>query len=247
MDEKASHRLELISAWCGPAFLVGLVIFFGFFGNNLPAPPSPNLSATQLHALIGENFGDMRLGWAAALVIMGLYMPWTAQISTQMARIEKHSRTMTYLQLVGGTLTVFVVSFGILCFAVATFRADRNPEIVQVLTDIGWLSFELQWILTTMQMVAMALVGLADKREVPLFPRWACFLSIWCGLSFAPATLTLYLKTGPFAWDGLLSYYIPWSAWLVWCGVISIFMVKDIKRNGAAAAERPATGSFAGA
>lgn len=231
MDKKVSHRLEILSAWCGLAFVIGLVIFFGYFGNNLPNPPSPNLSATELHAFITTNYGEMRFGWAVALVIMGLYMPWSAQVSTQMARIEKHSRTMTYLQLIGGTLTVFVVSFGILCFAVATFRPDRSPEIVQVLTDIGWLSFELQWVLTTMQMVAMALVGLADKREVPLFPRWLCFLSFWCGVSFAPASLTLYLKTGPFAWDGLLGWYIPWAAWLVWCSAISMYMVKDIRRG----------------
>lgn len=231
MNERSSLNLELISAWCGPAFLLGLVVFFGVFGFNLPAPPSPALGADEIAARINDNLGDMRLGWCVALVIMGLYMPWTAQISTQMARLEHHSRTMTYLQLVGGTLTVFVVSFGILCFAAATFRPERDPELLRLLTDLGWLSFELQWVLTTMQMVAMAFVGLADKRETPLFPRWACFLSIWCGLSFAPASLTLYLKTGPFAWDGVLSYYIPWSAWLVWCAVISGYMIRDVMRR----------------
>lgn len=189
-----------------------------YFRAHLARPPAPSLDASGIHTRIIDNLGDMRLGFVVALVIMGLYMPWSAQISTQMARIENHSRTITYLQLIGGALTVFVVSFGILCFAVATFRPERNPEIMQVLTDIGWLSFELQWVLTTMQMVAMALIGLADKREVPLFPRWVCFLSIWCGLSFAPASLTLYLQTGPFAWNGMLSFYIPWAAWLVWCG-----------------------------
>lgn len=231
MNEKESLRIELISACCGPAFALGLVVCFGVLGHNLPAPPSPALDAAGLSRHILGNLGDLRLGWVVALVIMALYMPWSAQISTQMARIEKHSRTLTYLQLIGGALTVFVVSFGILCFAVAAFRPERDPELMQMLTDLGWLSFELQWALTTMQMVAMALVGLADRRETPLFPRWACFLSIWCGLSFAPASLTEYLKTGPFAWDGLLSYYIPWAAWLVWCGVISMYMVRDVRRR----------------
>jgi hypothetical protein len=162
-----------------------------------------------------------------------------------MGHIENHSRTMTYLQLIGGTLTVFVVSFGILCFAITTFRPERDPGLMQMLSDFGWLSFELQWALTTMQMVAMALVGLADKRETPLFPRWACLLSIWCGLSFAPASLTQYLKTGPFAWDGMLSFYIPWAAWVVWCGVISIYMIKDVRRR-MVDADRPAlSGKFA--
>jgi hypothetical protein len=245
MDERTSLQLELISAWCGPAFVLGLVVFFGIFGHILPAPPSPALDAAGIATRITDNLGDMRLGWVVSLVVMGLYLPWSAQISTQMSRLEHHSRTMTYLQLIGGALTVFVVSFGILCFAIAAFRLERDPELMQMLTDFGWLSFELQWVLTTMQMLAMAIVGLADKRETPLFPRWTCFLTIWCGLSFAPASLTEYLKNGPFAWDGMLSFYVPWAAWVVWCGVISVYMIKDVRRRMTVSVLSNATGRLA--
>jgi len=235
MDEKTSLNHELISAWCGPAFVLGFVLCFGLFGHNLPSPPSPGLSAAEIAARVTGNLGDLRLGWVICLIIVMLYMPWSAQISTQMGRIETHSRVMTYLQLIGGALTVFVVSFAILCWAVAAFRPGRDPALIQLMTDLGWESLELQWALTTAQMVAMALIGLADKRQTPLFPRWVCFLAIWCGLSFAPASLTLYLKTGPFAWDGLLSYYVPYAAWLVWCLVTSVYMIKDVRRRSLAA------------
>jgi hypothetical protein len=235
MDERTSLQHELICAWCGPAFLVGFVLCFGFLGHNLPSPPSETLNPAQIAAWVGGHLGDMRLGWVLCLVVVSLYMPWTAQISAQMARIEKHSRIMTYTQMIGGALTTFVVSFAILCWAVATFRPERDPGLIQMLTDLGWESLELQWCLTTVQMVAMALIGLADKSPAPLFPRWACFLSIWCGLSFAPASLTQYLKTGPFAWDGLLSYYIPYPAWLIWCAVISAYMIRDVRRRMLAA------------
>lgn len=231
MDEQESLRLELISAWCGPLFVFIFAICFGFYGHNLPAPPSPMLDTGQIASRYAQNLGDLRLGWVIALVFVSLYLPWTAQISTQMSQIERHSKLLTFLQLIGGALTVFVVSFGMLCWAVACFRPDRDPAIVQMLSDLGWESLELQWAITTVQMVAMALVGLADKREVPLFPRWVCFLTIWCGLSFAPASLTLYLKTGAFAWDGLLSYYVPYAAWLVWCVVASVYMIGDVRRR----------------
>jgi hypothetical protein len=231
MDEKTSLKYEMLGALSGPLFVAIYVITFGFLGHNLPSPPSPALNPADLSAWYAKNLSDLRLGWVVSLVFISLYMPWSAQISTQMRRIETHSTILTYLQLIGGALTVFVVSFGMLCWAVATFRPDRDPAIVQMLSDLGWESLELQWALTTMQMVAMALVGLGDKRKTPLFPRWVCFLSIWCGLSFVPASLTLYLKTGPFAWDGLLSFYIPYAAWLVWCLAISIDMAKDVRRR----------------
>jgi hypothetical protein len=101
-----------------------------------------------------------------------------------------------------------------LCWAVSCFRPERNPEITKVLFDIGWESIELQWSIATVQMVAMAVAGLCDDRATPLFPSWVCWLSIWCVRARHPHSLS---ERGPFAWDGLLSFYIPYSAWLVWC------------------------------
>jgi hypothetical protein len=228
MEERSSLIFEMISAWCGPLFVTAFIFTFGLWGHYLPAPPSPALDAAGISAWYHQHWGDLRLGWMLSLVIIPLYMPWSAQISVQMRQIETRSRILTYTQLIGGALTVFVVSFGMLCWAVATFRPERDAGIIQVLHDIGWESLELQWNITTIQMVAMAVVGLYDKRPRPLFPRWVCWLSIWCGLSFVPASLTLYMKTGPFAWDGLLSFYVPYAAWLIWVLAASACMIRDI-------------------
>ena len=86
---------------------------------------------------------------------------------------------------------------------------------------------------------SVSMVGLADKREVPLFPRWACYVTIWCGLSFLPASLTGVLKTGPFAWDGMLSYYIPYACWLGWYTIASTYMIKEVKRRQKASEATP--------
>jgi len=234
MDRRTSLHFELISAWCGPVFLGTFVICFMLLGHNLPAPPSPTLDPEAIATRVAARLGDLRLGWVLGLVCISLYLPWSAQISAHMARIEQHTRTLTYTQLIGGALTVFVVSFAILCWSIATFRPERPPAIQQMLTDFGWLSLETQWALTTVQMWAMAFIGLADRSASPLWPKWVCWLSIWCGLSFAPASLTQYLKTGPFAWDGMLSFYIPYAAWLVWCLVISVYMIRDVRQRLAA-------------
>jgi hypothetical protein len=112
-----------------------------------------------------------------------------------MARIEGKFPVMAYLQLLGGGLTVMVVSFSAFFWVTAAFRPERDPAAIQMLTDLGWLCIDLQYACTTLQMVAAALVGLGDKSKNPLFPRWVCFLTIWCGLSFLPASLTGVLKT----------------------------------------------------
>ncbi len=230
MDERLSLRYQLISAWCGPAFLVTFVLFWGVIGQNLPNP-SPALSATDLAARYSVHLNDIRFGFIMSLIVIVLYMPWSALLATQMARIEGKFPMMAWLQLLGGGLTVMVVSFSAFFWVTAAFRPDRDPALIQLLTDLGWLCIDLQYACTTLQMVAAALVGLGDKSKIPLFPRWVCFLTIWCGLSFIPASLTGVLKTGPFAWDGVLSYYFPYLCWLGWFTIASTFMIKEVRRR----------------
>jgi hypothetical protein len=231
MEPKANLRYELIAAWCGPVFLLLFVPLFALLGQNMPIPPSPSLGAAEVANRVVQNLGDFRIAWAGCLVAMTLYAPWSAQISNQMMRLEGSSRALTYTQLACGALTFFVVSGALVFWAGAAFRPERNPELIQLLSDLGWMALDLQWAITTVQMLAIALLGLGDRRAQPLFPRWACFFSIWCALSFVPASLVLFVKTGPFAWNGALSFYIPYTAWLGWCGMTSYFMIRDVLRR----------------
>jgi hypothetical protein len=231
MDERTSLRYQMISAWCGPLFLVTFVYFWGVAGHNIPNP-APSLTAEALKARYLADLGQIRLGFIVSLITVYLYMPWSALLAGQMSRIEgKNMPVLSFLQLIGGGLTVMVVSFSAMFWAVAAFRPERDAADFQLLTDTGWLCIDLLYTCTTLQMVAAALVGLADKSVTPLFPRWVCFLTIWCSISFFLASLTGVLKTGPFAWNGLLSYYIPYFCWLCWFSIASIFMIREVRRR----------------
>ena len=232
MDQKTSLRFQLISAWCGPAFLVTFVLFWGVIGHNIPNP-SPALSAANLAARYSHNLGEIRLGFIVALIIVCFYMPWCSYISARMARIEGGYPVLANLQLIGGALTVMVVSFSCCFWAIAAFRPERNPELIQLLTDTGWLVIDLQYACTTLQMVALALAVLADRKNkaTPLMPNWVCYLTIFCAVSFFPASLTGVLKTGPFAWNGIMSYYFPYFCWLCWEITASTFLIKDVRRR----------------
>lgn len=240
MTERFSLRLQLLSAWCGPLFVVSFVLFWGVIGQNLPNP-SPALSATELAARYTENLNGIRFGFIVSMIIIVFYMPWSAVLSSQMAKIEGQRPVMAYLQLIGGGLTVMVVSFSAFFWATASFRPDRDPELILLLTDLGWLCIDLQYACTTLQMFAIAFVGLGDKSKTPLIPRWVCYLTIWCGLSFFPASLTGVLQTGPFAWDGILSYYFPYFCWLCWFSITSIYMIKEINRRRSSLAPNTVT------
>ena len=232
MDQKTSLRFQLISAWCGPAFLVTFVLFWGVIGHNIPNP-SPALSAANLAARYSHNLGEIRLGFIVALIIVCFYMPWCSYISARMARIEGGYPVLANLQLIGGALTVMVVSFSCCFWAIAAFRPERNPELIQLLTDTGWLVIDLQYACTTLQMVALALAVLSDRKNkaTPLMPNWVCYLTIFCAVSFFPASLTGVLKTGPFAWNGVMSYYFPYFCWLCWEIIASTYLINDVRRR----------------
>lgn len=233
MNTQTSLRWQTICAWFGPAFLFTFVFFWGWVGHNLP-PAGPGLSATEIAAYYTHNSVSIRIGFVAAVVLMTFYMPWSAVVSARMGRIETGLPVLSYLQLIGGALTVMVVSMSAVFWIAAAFRPERNPEITQMLHDMGWLTIDQLYACTTFQMIAAAVVGLHDKSPRPLFPRWACWYAIWAGLTFLPASLTSFMKSGAFAWNGVMSYYFPYFAWLSWFGLFSYFVLKDIARERAA-------------
>lgn len=230
MTEEQNLRWQLICAWCGPAFVVLFVTFWGWIGGNLP-PAGPGLSADEIAGYYRANNVSIRIGFVGAVVFMCLYMPWSAVLSARMARIEGKMRSLAYLQLIGGALTVMVVSMSAAFWIAAAFRPERSPEITQMLHDVGWLTIDQLYFCTTLQMIAGAVVGLYDKSDRPLFPRWVCWYAIWAGFTFLPASLTAFVKTGAFAWSGIGSYYFPYFAWLSWFGLFSFYLIRNIRRE----------------
>jgi hypothetical protein len=235
VNEKTSLNWQYISAWCGPLFLVTFVFFWGWVGHNLP-PAGPNLSATEIAWHYQQHSVGIRVGFVFAVVIMCFYMPWSAVLSARLVKIEGKVPLMTFLQLIGGALTVMVVSMSATFWIVAAFRPERDPQLTQMLHDLGWLTIDQLYACTTFQMVAAAIAGLSDKSERPMLPRWTCWYAIWAGLTFLPASLTAFLKTGAFAWNGIGSYYFPYFAWLSWFSIFSWYILQSIRRDRAALA-----------
>jgi hypothetical protein len=230
MNVQQSLRWQSIAAWCGPLFVVTFVLFWGWIGHNLP-PAGPGLTADQVAAHYRDNTTAIRIGFVASVISICFYMPWTAVLSARLARIEGPMPVMAFLQLIGGALTVMVVSMSAACWIAAAFRPERNPEITQMLHDLGWLTIDQLYFCTTLQMIAAAIVGLHDNSDKPMFPRWTCWYAIWAGLTFLPASLTAFLKTGAFAWSGVASYYFPYFAWLSWFTIFTVCIIKSIDRE----------------
>jgi hypothetical protein len=85
-----------------------------------------------------------------------------------------------------------------------------------------------------LQNILIGVCALMDKRTQPVFPRWVGFFNFWMAFLLIPGGLLVFFKTGPFAWNGLLAFWLPASIYLFWLAVMTVVMRKAIKREAGA-------------
>ena len=224
-------RSELLCAWSGAVFL--LVFFAGFvpLANFLP-PPSPSASAVEIASMYQQHAVQIRLGLVLMVFSWALIIPFAAGISIQINRMHDGPSVLSYTQLACASSNVVLVIIPELLWTTAAFRPEQNPELIRMLNDMGWITF--LWPVGTfvVQVVAVGLATLSDKNDRPIFPRWFGFFCLWIAVLFLPGVMLTFFKTGPFAWDGLLVFWLAVVAFFGWYTVTFTVLRASIIRQG---------------
>lgn len=217
--------MSRLFVWGGPVFIVILVIAFLIMG-FLP-PLSPSMDAERVAEHYATHRTQIRIGSTLIMQFSVMMFLWVAAISSQIRRIEStHSRILTYSQLLLGLAANFLFIIMTLVWTVAAFREDRSAEIVMLLNDLGWLVIVMPVLALTLQALVIGMAILMDEREKTLFPRWAAYLNFWIGILFIPGAFTTFFKSGPFAWDGFLVFWVPIAAFVGWVFMMSWLVSK---------------------
>lgn len=226
-------KLQRLSAWSAVLFLGIFFLGWGILGGYLP-PPSPNASAAEIAEFYNRNPNVLRTGLVIVQFSLIFYFPWIAVISAQLKRIPGVSPVCTYTQLIGGLTGVAALLLPYFFWVAASFRPERDPNLLLLLNDLGWLVFSMTFAPFVAQNLAIAWAILADKQTVPVFPRWFGYVSLWIAFSFVPAGFILFFKSGPFAWTGLIGFWVPLAAFSVWTFILVGLILKALKRQEAA-------------
>jgi hypothetical protein len=172
------------------------------------------------------------MGMAMTFVV--LYMVWGLSIAKVIeAGIERGTgnNVLSTLTLWGAGLTVCPLLIGSAFWLTGSYRAESlDPSILQLFYDMPWLLINLAYAVTTLQMIAMGMAFLKDKRPVPLFPRWLSWMGIWVGVSFAFELLLPYFKSGPFARQGVINFWVEFFLWFFWIVFVTVAILKAIGR-----------------
>jgi hypothetical protein len=96
---------------------------------------------------------------------------------------------------------------------VIAFRPDRSAELSVTLNDIAWLVFITPIAPFIIQNIAIGIAILRDEGR--LLPRWVAYLNFWIAASFVPDPLAYFFHSGPFAWNGILVFWLALTTYAV--------------------------------
>ncbi len=217
---------ERFGIWCG---LIGLFIFgpalmmAGFF-----PLPRPSLTPDEVVALYRDNTTGIRLAVVVSLYVAGLFIAFFSALASQMRRIPG-ARAYSYIQMTCGLTGIVPFILTALFWAGAAFRPDRSAETIVLLNDLSWFAFVMVAPPVMIQLIAIGIAILGDDRPQPLYPRWLAYLCFWTALAVIADPFTSMFTSGPFAWNGLLVFWVPFGVFATWLLVMIWAMFRAAK------------------
>src|ERR1700758_3575486 len=131
-----NRTVHKFCAWSGTLCLALMVVGFVVMAGFIPARPASQ-SSQQTAQFLLENRDMIKWGLIVSMFGAPLLMPFSASISIHMRRIEGRYPALAMTEL--GLGAIFVLEFIYLIFfwQTATYRADRAPELIQLVDDMG--------------------------------------------------------------------------------------------------------------
>ena len=223
---------ELIVFWMLPVLALIWIISFLLFPGFVH-PMSPTMSADQVAAFYRDPDNLPRIRYSMILFNwFGVALvPFLALIVMQVRRMRHRTPIIAYCYLgcLTGGPTLFAVAD--LFWLTAAFRPERDAQMIQMFNDLAWVTFIGQVGFLIAQSVFLALAIYLDRQPHPVFRPWVAHFNLLIAAALAPASFVALSLTGPFAWDGFLSFWLRNIAIAVWIAVLGIVMGGNIYRQ----------------
>jgi hypothetical protein len=159
------------------------------------------------------------VGFVISSLGVVLYAPLLAVITTHMLRIEGRRPVLAFTQLATGTPTLLINVLPQLLWGLATFRGDRSDDTLLLLHDMGWFILYPAIGLFCLQNVAIGIAVLNSDQTI--FPRWVGYANFFIALSFIPDVLMFFFHRGPFAWNGVMVFWLALTTYCIFLCMMS--------------------------
>lgn len=225
-----NNRLEMIGAWSGLAYVMvfglGWMILAQFF-----PPISPAAGPAEVAQIFQERRIPLMLASVIMMVSVVVILPCSALLLLISHKIEQRVGMITVMLAVTMATSMVVSFYTPLSWAVAAFRPERSAELILLMSDIGFLQFMggIPMFIMTWFLIAYGVLVMSP-RENPIIPRWFGYLCLWIGILYITELLIYFFKVGPFAWDGIVGFWIPAILFMVFFFATPFVLVPAVKR-----------------
>lgn len=220
MNESVTRRTNLFGAWCGIAYIVLLLFGWWVVGGFFPLH-RPSAGAEEIAAFFRDHMVRLRLGMIIVMWGAAVFIPFTATMADYVARYEGRDGPLSRTMTMAGYANAMLTFYPPLWWIANSWRAtQRSAETIYLLNDIAWLQFIGGLALIMPMFVVVAVVAFVDTRPDPVFPRWLGYQSVMTFVLFLPDQMLFFFKTGPFAWNGVLGFWVPLTVFCGWFAAI---------------------------
>lgn len=226
------RQQQKICLYLGGAFPLIFFASWGLIGGFLLPMPSPPQTPEQVAQFFTANHTRIGIGMIIACLAAPLQGAMAAVVGVYLRRSGGHNSALAYTQMLMGAIQVLFALVPCIMWATLAYRpGTHDPDTVQVLNDFAWLFFVGGFSPPLLQSLCAALVILHDRRPTPVLPRWVGYYNLWCALLFMPGGICLIAQHGPFAWNGLLAFWIPATVFGGWFFVMFFALLRAINSD----------------
>lgn len=227
---KTVAKTQRAAVWSAPVMLVMFAVGFLVFARFVP-PPSPAISAEAMANIFRSRRLPILIGMTMTAAGSALLAPFVAVISVHLRRIEGKWGVLAPTQLALGAILILEFAIPLMILEVPAFRPDLPVSTIRALSDLGFIIFiGLAWT-AVLQILVIGVAILQDCHDAPIFPRWAGYFSLALAPCWAGGTFLVFVKSGPFAWNGLLSFWLPCVSFGVWVPIMTVLLLKAVNRQ----------------
>jgi hypothetical protein len=232
------HDGERLILWALPAVAVIWIAAFFLFPGFLP-PMSPQASADQVAAFYRDHASRVRysmilLNWFSVALI-----PMLMLIVERMRYMAHRTPIMRYCMIgVAGAAPIAFLTATVF-WLLAAFRPDRAPALTQLDNDLAWITFTCGVPFLVAQSVFLAIAIYLDEQRKPVFQRWVGHFNVVIAIALLPPGFAALAQSGPFAWNGILSFWVKNVAIALWIVVMAVAVRRALLRADAVGAAAP--------
>ncbi|EFX02449.1 integral membrane protein [Grosmannia clavigera kw1407] len=218
----SNTAVQYVCAACGATS--GVFFIVAFIVANFIPPTHPWWTAEQTAHFYQDNKTRIRAGASILMIAGGFYLPFSTAISYQIRRIPRIPWIIYQMQLASAAAGIWTFMLPGIVLAIASYRPERPVEITHALNDFFWLVALMPWPTFMVQNFAFAFAIIYDNRKIPLFPKELAIFNMIMPIIFATATGIHTQLRGPFAYNGVIAFYIVGFTFVVQLIVDGIFL-----------------------